>query len=459
MTAIFSGRSIKQIQQKLFEITTSLPKGAAAFICLSIMLICTNAIVYPRASQHDAWLHLSILKGLYSLTVEPTYNAVYYYLFVALISSPLLPLTSLDVIENDFNRFHSISVLVSGSMLWFVFFLGLYKTYLNLGFERQTAFLCAAATAVLPPIMRTYAMIRLENLILTLSPYLYLYASRLLSQKHLDTRTLAKLSIVVGLCASQKVTGIVLVLWLLAAVTLLHNTELQSIGMKFRLRILFSLLFSVVLLLFLNYLATETWIFEHHAESRADYTTKIPSLANLTALNIPTVWANPLRFQFPISLPNILAVDFFGDYWGYGINHLKLPISPDFRVIRARASLILTGLYCVIFVLGFFLAMRHALHRPERSIGNLRTTIIIPILSATIFVGLALISLVSFKFWHAGKGDTFKWEYIIMFTTFAYLPLGVLIEKHPKTRMAAVSFAYFFIIAGFIQSAIIVVTR
>ena len=375
--------------------------------------------------QHDPSKHYAVLDGLANLEAFRSYNAPYYYLLVAFVSAPMIALYRMHLIGDA--AFMSLSVAWSGFVLLTAYILGSFALARVLRFRSTEQFFFVALCVFLPPVQRSFSMLRPENLILTLTPFacaLLISWWRAMRNGVPAMRFPALYPVlgIMGLIASQKITGTLLVgaLWFFLFLFTPGSLAARVRQLRHPALILIAIILALV---FIDRSTTGVSIFEHPASSRADYQRK-PKLSVFTTFDPVKAWETPLRNSQAGSMANILLVDLFGDYRGYGILQDKGQTA-KWNVFRSRVGIVGAAIFAVVYLLSLGV-MFLPLVRSTRGNPILRER---AVLAALFFLGFVILIAASTTQYNPNKFDIIKWEYIIMFVPFMMIPPIHLLSK------------------------------
>ncbi len=384
-------------------------------------------------TQQDAGAHLPALDSASKLHFKTDYNAPYYYLVVSLLSAPLSVLYHLQFISN--RTFFTLATLWSGLILQASYMYGCFMLARHLRYSLSAQFLFVALCTFFPPIQRSLAMLRPENLILALTPYVCIYF--LLTWRVLnDDIDFFKLPFVPpALClsiliAAQKISGLFLLVGL-ALITLLKYPGSLFNRVLGLWRAAALICIALAVLIVLQRALTGHWYLDNIQYYKPDFQTP-PHLSLFTTFDPVLAWYVPFRNTHKHSMLNILLIDMFGDYWRYGIDHHAAPDQDlSWRLFRARTGMIAASLFIACYLMGALALMRVVAGKQLDHLASERAP-----LSLLFLLGPCLLVLASFAGIHAGKFDIIKWEYITPFIPFMMLPLVGLYELS-SLRLAA----------------------
>jgi hypothetical protein len=127
-------------------------------------------------------------------------------------------------------------------------------------------------------------------------------------------------------------------------------------------------------------------------------------------------WLNPLRDSQKLSMLNIIFLDYFGDYWNYGLTNVKLfEISQTCKQIINKTSLVLSCVYLFLIIIAtksiFIKIIQSMIYKKELKADSkiliFQTILFYSSLSVLIAAGLLR--------YNPSDGDVFKNEYISFF--------------------------------------------
>jgi len=397
------------------------------------LLLVYSFFWYPLRSQMDAGFHIAALYQLSIFAPMETYNSVYYYAFVGMCSIPFKVFHSLGIIEIP-TLLH-LSVIASNILLLLVFLVGMLRVGHVLEFSRRERFLFCALTVFVPVIITSFFMLRPENLIFALAPWIIISFLALVF-KNLETKSklyyLFILSIAGGVAGAQKISGIAFLVALICSI-LFFMPHRKSIFKRMAIPLL-CLLISFCFFSVIDYGLSNVWFFQHHADKTPSYKSHPPSLDFFYSVDPTNVWEIPVRRKSPHiesdhfvrSFWNIGIIELYGDFWRYGVLHYKL-VQPandanhyDWAVLRSRIGILGGSVVVAMFILGLITSVRRGYGSSgnDQSITRLRLA-----LSVLVFGSPILLYATTFTIFNPYKADTFKLTYVIMFLPFMYIPI------------------------------------
>ncbi len=425
-------------------------------VVAGILIRCVNPFLYDIRFGHDPGWHVGYLIQLLNLHPCPYYVAPYYYLICLLHGVAALPLYLASAIERA--TCLSIGVGLANLDLYVWYLLGLWYLALAIEMSQRQRLAWLAICAVLPVVHRSLNMVRPENLMLPLAMWIIIIGlswARELGEQGLSFRSyrLWLLSFACALFLTQKVTGASLLLGLWLMLLFSHRADLRT-----RFRHLFVL--SVLVIAFTALLGgahrvtSGKWFFKHHAEKEVEYAHKAP-LSFVTEIDPVRMWKEPLRNAQRYSMPGILTVDLFGDYWRYGISHYKRAIPREQEVLRARVGLVATWMFVGLGLLGLVRTLFWVVKGRGgiRNAAAYQLTLLIPVILAYAIIAYTAM----FLQFDPHKGNLAKWEYLIWCLPFIAMSVSASVEKGLPRQLAGIAATLFvaILIAGVVQSTLI----
>lgn len=406
------------------------------FWLLVVLLATISALVHFYAAswfdisrQHDPSKHFSVLIGVVNFEAFPSYNGPYYYILVAFVSAPFAALYRMHLISEL--TFVTLSVAWSGFVFQVVYIIGNFMFARVLRFSVSEQFFFVAFCILLPPVQRSFSMLRPENFILTLTPFacVLLITWWRAIQNGVPTLRYPAQYLTLGilsLIAVQKVSGLLLAgaLWFFLFLCSRGSLYFRVQQLLHPTLILVAMILS---LLTIDKLASGVSIFEHPANEQEDYL-HTPSLSVFTSVSIVNAWEEPLRNNQAGSMVNILLIDMFADYWQYGIlqSHGQ---SAEWDMFRARTGITVSIVFFGIYFLSLAVLFTSIVRTPQGS-NILREK---ALLSTLFFLGIAVLIIAGRTYYMPTKFDTIKWEYIIMFVPFMMIPPVHMLSKCNNT--------------------------
>jgi hypothetical protein len=416
------------------------------------------AIWFNPFTQHDPGKHLHALSAILQFRIPSIDTGPYYYMVVALVASPFVALRALNLVGDK--TFVTLAVAWSSIIFQSLYMYGCLLLARRLRFRLDAQLMFVGLCTFFPPIQRSLAMLRPENLILTLTPYVCVYSlavwhglrSQVPTMQIPATRPAAWLAV---LMAAQKVSGLFLVVGLGAATFAFVPRD----GVRARLEQLWAparLIGAVLIVVFVcQRLATGYWFFESEQFAYPGYETP-PKLELFTNFDPARAWREPFRDEHKDSMLNILFIDMFGDYWRYGIDHYAHTHAAnnnlEWRRFRARFGIVAATLFLASYVAGAA-ALAAAMIRPTAAEDRLSSAERIA-LSVLFFVGILMLMIATLLGYAGEKLDIMKWEYIGPFVPFLMIPPTHLVDQAPigwARRLARLALACV-VVLGMVQS-------
>lgn len=385
-----------------------------------------NAVAYDPRWQHAAKFHLGYIRDLAHLQIPASYNAPWVYLLTMIISAPVsVPLALLGVRETAL--LHA-SLGFAQTVLFVFLMAGCYRLGRKLwGPELGLRF--TVLVGAFPVVQRLQNMVRPESLLLALTPWtilLYLQVAPLANQ---SLKRLARhapyLGLVIAqtLIVAQKISGLVILGT--APAFLVH----ARIGWKDCIRLLLKIV-PVVLLLATLLIGFQA-LLSGHTPLRHDVGASANDLCAEGFRPAPSdfflsfqpsfAWNEPFRDAHRGSMPEILFIDFHGDYWRFGFDTRKVSRTEETRLLRARYGMVLTVCFGLLWLFSSatVLLSKSAAGSAERQ--NLFAATV-SLLASALFL-----CAVSLKFYCPADGDIAKWEYVAW--AFVFLPMPLIAAR------------------------------
>jgi hypothetical protein len=382
--------------------------------CLIILFLfhVINNIYYDLSKQHDVWLHhyyiLNILK-LKFYEIKSEYG-IFYYLYVSFFSILTSPFYFLNILEPRETFYLTIKIanifLLSITILLFI---RLSKKIFK--FQEHLHYLPSCILFFYSFFNRTFYMARPENLMICLSVLILIYTYDIFENK----KKFFKLIIYSSIIAAQKVSGIIFVIYLIFFL---------SIFLKNKKIVIKTIIYTGLMLVFyytFHFFLTDVAFYQNSERLFGEYNDvgilnlKLP-LNILYNFSFMDAWLNPLRDSQKLSMFNIIALDYFGDYWGYGINHVKFfQISETCHRVINKTSLVLSCFYLLTIVIATIPIFKKLIQNTYNK-KELKTNCKIIIFQTTLFyISFTVLILAALLRYNPGDGDLFKNEYISFF--------------------------------------------
>lgn len=402
--------------------------GFVVIVVIAAALRIHTATWYDPFFQHDPDRHLPILRAAIHLTTFTNNNAPYYYYLVAMLGAPFAALYRLRLITEP--TFFVLATAWSGLVFQTLYIYGCLLFARQLRFRLRTQLAFVALCIFLPPIQRSFSMLRPENLILMLAPFLCVLF--IVSWRNVrrgtpvaDIPAVGMAAIIATVVSAQKVNGMFIVAGLGAAFLAFTPGSLRErVSRPWRPTTLFVCL-TVALLIAQKLLIGESFLY-NPGYDEPKYQGK-PKAEVFVALDPVDAWRAPLRPSQAGSMPNILLIDLYGDYRRYGSSHFTLHgFSKAWLVARARFGLVISFLFVGIYVVGF-IRLVLANRRQAEGAGFLARERLG--LSILFYLGFVVLILTAFALYNKATFNIIKWEYITFFVPFAMIPLADLLER------------------------------
>jgi hypothetical protein len=390
-------------------------------LALAIGVRVWNVWAYDLRHQHDVRVHIGYLRELAQGSLMPSYNAPWYYLATCLLALPVIvPCRLLGTSDETLLR---LAVGFAGTLLFAAFMAGCLALGRALGLREADARWYAALVCAFPVVARTFNMVRPENLILVLTPWALVWLVRWAPEaaarpgQAIRRPLFRALAAAGALMMAQKVGGAALV------ATMPAFLAVRAAAMPARRRLGAALAFwtaataLALVLVGVQLLATGATPFRH--DLAADPRFRSAPARFFVTLDPAQVWRQPLRDAHRGSMPAILLIDMYGDYWRAGIDQVTLGRSETARLGRARLGILAGTVFLGLWLasLGCLLTGRagRVAARPDLSLT--RAALYPLAASAAYLIAAALGAYVP------EDGDIAKWEYVVWVFVFLPIPL------------------------------------
>jgi hypothetical protein len=408
--------------------------------------------------QADPYFHHAYVIAIVNLQGFEYYAAPYYYLVVALLSSPLAALSRFHLIDGP--AFLALAAMWSNTVLLVLYAFGCMALARHLRFRPSERLIYVGLCCFVPIVERAFSFLRPENLILMLAPWatifiLICWRAMRFSVPGLRNPAFWPAVASLGVMATQKMSGLAMVGGLgILSVLLMRGPLVRRLAWLWRPATVLTVV--VVLLATVHWLYSGIWFFEHPVYEPWRVNISAP-LSVFTNFDPVAAWDNPFRNTHKESMWNILFIDLFGDYWEYGYANLgsegAFGVPLEWKLYRARFGILASGVFVLLYTLSVMVLLLSAL----RIRGNARPDVIDEraALSGLFFLGLIIFVLSALAgLYHPGKGDIFKWEYIVMFVPFMMLPIPHLLQstENRAARRAIAVVAVLIIVCSVLQS-------
>jgi len=398
------------------------PSVAAAMLGVAVAVRIWNAVVYDLRHQHDMQVHIGYLRDLAGGHLPATYNAPWYYLLTCVLASPAIAVCRL--LDTSERTLLQTAVGVSGTTLFLAFMAGCLALGRELGFGASGARWYALLVCAFPVVARTFNMARPENLLLTLTPWTLLLLLRAAPAAVARTGWVIPgwrfwtVSAALGLMVAQKIGGLTL------ATTAPVFLAVGAPGVPPRryvrsaLQIWIAVGAVAVMLIAAQWVVAGTMPFRH--DRGADPMFRSPPASFFWHLDLISAWQHPFRDWHRGSLPEILLIDLYGDYWRAGFDEPGLHRSERARVSRARFGIVAAVGFLLLWTGSLVVLQARRVARPGQASLSLALTAAaaLPLVASAAYLGAAAL-----RFYAPVDGDIAKWEYIVW--VFVFLPIPI----------------------------------
>ena len=379
-----------------------------------IIIFFQNLVVYNLKFQHDAQLHHYPIFYILNLDFDQisTTHGIFYYFYVSIFSIISYPFYKLQILDPRSSFYLMIKI---SNLILFI-----SSIYYSLKISKKL-FGKANLNYILPILIifsissfhRTFLMVRPENLIILCTLISFYFLNKLLINNYLNTKNFIILSIVLFTIGSAKMNGFYYNLCFFFFLLIFCKNNIHVFKLSI---IVFSLIFSYY---FLHSEISLMGVYDRpYGIDEARSLGKI-GLFNLdkdlrvfTNFSLLNSWNHPFRYSHSDSMINTLALDLYGDYYGYGIfNHLKTQEgiwTKDFvnlLIKLNRLSLILSCLYFILLTISILYVVFNLKNIIENN------SILLFFIALFLAGILFLIAFTIFEYYGV-KNTTYKWEYI-----------------------------------------------
>jgi hypothetical protein len=400
------------------------PSVAAAMLGIAVAVRIWNAVVYDFRQQHDMQVHIGYLRDLAEGHLPTTYNAPWYYVLTCVLASPVIAACRL-LGTSERTLLHAV-VGVSGTVLFLAFMAGCLALGREFGFGASGARWYALLVCAFPVVARTFNMARPENLLLTLTPWTLLLILRSAPAAVARTRTgwatqgwqFWTVCAALGLMVAQKIGGLTLAATAPAFLAVGAPGAPPRRYVRSALQIWIAAAAVAGTLIAAQWLVAGTAPFSH--DRGADPMFRSAPASFFWHLDPVSVWQHPFRDWHRGSLPEILLIDLYGDYWRAGFDQPGLLQSEGARMARARFGIVASVWFLLLWTGSLAVLQARQVVRPRHASLSLALTAAsaLPLLASAAYLGAAAL-----RFYAPVDGDIAKWEYIAW--VFVFLPIPI----------------------------------
>ena len=398
------------------------PSVAAAMLGVAVAVRIWNAVVYDFRQQHDMQVHIGYLRDLAGGHLPTTYNAPWYYVLTCVLASPVIAACRL-LGTSERTLLHT-AVGVSGTALFLAFMAGCLALGRELGFGASGARWYALLVCAFPVVARTFNMMRPENLLLTLTPWTLLLLLRSAPAAVARTGWAIRgwrfwtVSAALGLMVAQKIGGLTLAATAPAFLVVGAPGAPLRRYVRSALQIWIAAAAVAGMLIAAQWLVAGTTPFRH--DRGADPMFQSAPASFFWHLDPVSAWQHPFRDWHRGSLPEILLIDLYGDYWRAGFDEPGLHRSERARVARARFGIVASVWFLLLWTGSLAVLQARRVVRPGQASLSLALTAAaaLPLLASAAYLGAAAL-----RFYAPVDGDIAKWEYIVW--VFVFLPIPI----------------------------------
>jgi hypothetical protein len=398
------------------------PSVAAAMLGVTVAVRIWNAVVYDLRHQHDMQVHIGYLRDLAGGHLPTTYNAPWYYVLTCVLASPVIAACRL-LGTSERTLLHA-AVGVSGTALFLAFMAGCLALGREFGFGASGARWYALLVCAFPVVARTFNMARPENLLLTLTPWTLLLLLRSAPAAVARTEWATQgwrfwtVSAALGLMVAQKIGGLTL------AATAPAFLAVGAPGAPLRRYVRSALQIWTAAAAVAGMLIAAQWLVAgtvpFHHDRGADPMFRSTPASFFWHLDPVSAWQHPFRDWHRGSLPEILLIDLYGDYWRAGFDQPGLVQSEGARMARARFGIVASAWFLLLWIGSLAVLQARRVVRPGQASLSLALTAAaaLPLLASAAYLGAAAL-----RFYAPVDGDIAKWEYIVW--VFVFLPIPI----------------------------------
>jgi hypothetical protein len=398
------------------------PSVAAAMLGVTVAVRIWNAVVYDFRQQHDMQVHIAYLRDLAGGHLPATYNAPWYYVLTCVLASPVI--AACRLLDTSERTLLHAAVGVSGTALFLAFMAGCLALGRELGFGASGARWYALLVCAFPVVARTFNMVRPENLLLTLTPWTLLLLLRAAPAAVARTGwairgwRLWTVSAALGLMVAQKIGGLALAATAPAFLAVGAPGAPPGRYVRSALEIWTAAAAVAVMLIAAQWVVAGTVPFRH--DRGADPMFRSAPASFFWHLDPVSAWQHPFRDWHRGSMPEILLIDLYGDYWRAGFDEPGLHRSDRARVARARFGIVASVWFLLLWTGSLVVLQARRVARPgQASLGlALTAAAALPLLASATYLGAAAL-----RFYAPVDGDIAKWEYIVW--VFVFLPIPI----------------------------------
>ena len=348
------------------------PSVAAAMLGVTVAVRIWNAVVYDLRHQHDMHVHIGYLRDLAGGHLPTTYNAPWYYVLTCVVAAPVIAACRL-LGTSERTLLHA-TVGVSGTVLFLAFMAGCLALGRELGFGASGARWYALLVCAFPVVARTFNMARPENLLLTLTPWTLLlllrWAPAAVARPGWASagRRFWTVSAALGLMVAQKLGGLTLAAAAPAFLVVGAPGAPARRYARSALQIWTATAAVATILIAAQWLVAGTAPFRHDRGADPMFQSVPPSF--FWHLDPVSVWQHPFRDWHRGSMPEILLIDLYGDYWRAGFDEPGLHRSERARVSRARIGIVASVGFLLLWTGSLVVLQARRVVRPVASIAQ-----------------------------------------------------------------------------------------
>ena len=398
------------------------PSVAAAMLGVAVAVRIWNAVVYDLRQQHDMHVHIGYLRDLAGGHLPTTYNAPWYYVLTCVVAAPVIAACRL-LGTSERTLLHA-TVAVSGTVLFLAFMAGCLALGRELGFGASGARWYALLVCAFPVVARTFNMARPENLLLTLTPWTLLlllrWAPAAVARPGWASagRRFWIVSAALGLMVAQKLGGLTLAAAAPAFLVVGAPGAPARRYARSALQIWIATAAVATTLIAAQWLVAGTAPFRHDRGADPMFQSVPPSF--FWHLDPVSAWQHPFRDWHRGSMPEILLIDLYGDYWRAGFDEPGLHRSERARVARARFGIVASVWFLLLWTGSLAVLQARRVVRPGQASLSLALTAAsaLPLLASAAYLAAAAL-----RFYAPVDGDIAKWEYIVW--VFVFLPIPI----------------------------------
>jgi hypothetical protein len=391
-------------------------------------------LIYYDSTTGLDWVKYStyINHLLFDTPLEPTdgQSFIYYYFI-----SKVVGLNVESINDLNKNIILSNGVHFGNFLLQLVGFLGIFKYFSNMNYDKKNILYSLTVINFFPPLIYLRLTFKSEILAFTLLPWVLLLLNKL-KEDELSSKNRFSLILLSSVLLTIKPS---ITLMVSLAVLVLHSDLIRK-----NVKLVFSVIIVTALMLFINYEIIQLSFISHNTENtRWD---NVAPISFFYTLKIKSLLLEPMFNIQSNSLISVLLLDTYGDYFTFFWKHKEptnfLAYGQVNYFSRFHVNRYLRDYLGILFSILTYLSFLYYYFKSSK---NHKKIYIFP------FIGIIVLTINSLgipsKNFDPNSADTFKVHYFAFFLALSFVQL--LLQNKKLTKYWLILIPVFIFIMGF----------